>query len=176
MPNANTFEVTPIGEFVKRYLRGSKVSVDPFARNCGWATYTNDLNSETSAQYHMDALDFCKKMRGDGVVADLVIFDPPYSPRQIKEVYESIGLSMNGDTAHKTSRWKDEKDVISDIMPVGSVFLHFGWHSNGMGMYRNFEIEEVLLVSHGSAHNDTICIAERKVAHQVSMLSLWDEH
>lgn len=32
MPNSETFTVAPIGDFVKRYLAGSKVSVDPFAR------------------------------------------------------------------------------------------------------------------------------------------------
>lgn len=170
MPNSNTFEVPSIGAFVKKYLRQSKVSIDPFARNCGWATYTNDLNPDTSAQYHMDALDFLKKMRDDRIVPDLVIFDPPYSPRQIKEVYDSVGLTMNGNTAHKTAGWKDEKDVISSIMPIGSVFLHFGWHTNGMGLSRNFAIEEILLVAHGAAHCDTICMAERKVAHQLALV------
>jgi len=50
MPNANTFEVAPIGEFVKRHSSG--VIVDPFARNNGWATHSNDLNPETAAKYH----------------------------------------------------------------------------------------------------------------------------
>lgn len=50
MPNAETFTVPPIGAFVQRYLAASKVSVDPFARNRSWATYTNDLNPATSAQ------------------------------------------------------------------------------------------------------------------------------
>jgi hypothetical protein len=31
MPSADTFSVPTIGEFVKSYLRKSKVSVDPFA-------------------------------------------------------------------------------------------------------------------------------------------------
>lgn len=49
MPNHDTFSVKPIGEFVRRYLDASKVSVDPFARNKQWATYTNDLDPNTSA-------------------------------------------------------------------------------------------------------------------------------
>ena len=36
MPNSETFTVAPIGDFVKRYLADSKVSVDPFARNKTW--------------------------------------------------------------------------------------------------------------------------------------------
>ena len=58
MPKADTFSCPPIGEFVKSYLRNSTVSIDPFARNCGWATYTNDMNIDTSAQYHCKALEF----------------------------------------------------------------------------------------------------------------------
>lgn len=92
MPNAETFSVPPIGEFVRRYLHTSKVSIDPFARNKRWATYTNDLNPETQAEYHMDVLVFAKKLLAEGKSADLLIFDPPYSPTQIKMSYESIGL------------------------------------------------------------------------------------
>ena len=57
MPNKDTFSVAPIGAFVKKYLAQSRVSVDPFARNKAWATYTNDLNPSTSAQRHLDAED-----------------------------------------------------------------------------------------------------------------------
>ena len=31
MPNKDTFSIAPIGDFVKKYLNGSKVSIDPFA-------------------------------------------------------------------------------------------------------------------------------------------------
>ena len=57
MPSADTFSIKPIGEFVKRYIQ-SGVSVDPFARNGTLATITNDINPNTSAQYHMDAIEF----------------------------------------------------------------------------------------------------------------------
>jgi len=61
MPNKDTFGIKPIGDFVKKHLRESKISVDPFARNKDWATYTNDLSTETSAQYHMDVEDIWRK-------------------------------------------------------------------------------------------------------------------
>lgn len=32
-----------------------------------------------------------------------------------------------------------------------------------MGKERGFEILEILLVCHGGAHNDTICLAERRI-------------
>ena len=88
MPNKNTFDVQPIGLFVKKYLDRSKVSIDPFARDKEWATYTNDINPETKAMYHMDARGFLEEMVLMEVKADLVILDPPYSTRQMKECYE----------------------------------------------------------------------------------------
>ena len=94
MPNSDTFSVKPIGDFVRRYLTASKVSVDPFARNNCWATYTNDLNPGTAAASHSDAEDFLRGLAAQGVKADLVIFDPPYSPRQISECYKSVGLHV----------------------------------------------------------------------------------
>lgn len=80
MPSADTFSVKPIGQMVRRYLKASRVSIDPFARNSGLATYTNDLNPETSAQDHMDAAEWMEALAARGVVADLMLFDPPYSP------------------------------------------------------------------------------------------------
>src|SRR4051812_9365570 len=94
MPSHNTFDCEPIGHFVKRYLLASKVSVDPFSRNKRIATYTNDINPQTAADYHMDAVEFLKILKGDGVKCDLLIIDPPYSPRQISECYSEIGLNI----------------------------------------------------------------------------------
>src|SRR5687768_14775187 len=57
MPSAETFSIPPIAEFIQRWWRSP--SVDPFARNTGLATVTNDLSPDTSARYHMDAAAFC---------------------------------------------------------------------------------------------------------------------
>jgi len=94
MPDADTFSIGPIGDFVRRYLAVSRVSVDPFARDKRWATHTNDLNPATKAEHHLDAEAFCVLLAGQGVKADLVLFDPPYSPRQISECYKSVGLEV----------------------------------------------------------------------------------
>jgi hypothetical protein len=117
--NGDTFDCKPLGEIVRKYLVASKISVDPFARNCRWATYTNDLNPATKAEYHLDSLEFLKLMQSKNVRPDLVIFDPPYSPRQIKELYDGIGMKMGGREALRSASWKAEKDVIDDILLVG---------------------------------------------------------
>lgn len=167
MPAADTFDIPPIGDFVKKYIRQSKVSVDPFARNKRWATYTNDLNPDTEAEYHLYAADFLGMLLERGIQADLIIFDPPYSLHQTKQIYMSFGKGQftMGD-AQNVGHWTEEKDLCYDILAPGGVFLHFGWHTNGLGLNRHGRIEEILLVAHGRSHNDTICMAERKVAHQ----------
>lgn len=171
MPHSDTFSVPPIGEFVKKYLKNSKVSVDPFARNKEWATYTNDLNPETSAQYHLDALEFMEGLAEQGVKADLVIFDPPYSPRQLVECYKQVGRKATmQDTQAKS--WSDWKNAIANITDKNSIVLSFGWNTVGMGKKRGFEIVEILMVCHGGQHNDTICMAETRLTKHAP--DLWE--
>jgi hypothetical protein len=54
------------------------------------------------------------------------------------------------------------KRVINQLVAPGGIVLHFGWNTVGMG--KGWSIEEIMLVCHGSDHNDTICMAERKLA------------
>ncbi len=163
MPNSATFSIKPIEEFVWKYLSNSSRSIDPFARNFTLATITNDLNPDTSAQYHEPADKFLSSFIG-GKPFDLVIFDPPYSLRQVKEVYSGIGIEkLSMAVTQNFGRWTLERDIINEILSPGGHVLTFGWNSNGMGKKRNFKIQEILLVAHGSAHNDTICMAEQKL-------------
>ncbi len=176
MPSRNTFSIKPIRAFVKKYLRHSEISIDPFARDCSWATYKNDLNPETQAQYHMDALEFLVMLRKKGVQADLIIFDPPYSLRQAKECYEGLGFKFQHKDTVRIGHWTKEKQVLNELLAPGGIILWFGWNSIGMGQQkRGYEIAEILLVAHGAAANDTICMAERKLQaglFDTSMLSV----
>ncbi len=162
-PDSETFNITPIRGLVKFYLSRSKISIDPFARNKRWATYTNDLNPETAAQYHMDSSDYLEMLVAEDIQADLVLFDPPYSPRQIKECYDGIGLKMKQEDAWRTNGWKRERKAIAQLVRPDGFVISFGWHSNGIGRYHGFEIEEIMQVCHGWGHNDTICMVEKKV-------------
>lgn len=169
MPSADTFSIRPIRHFVKWYLKEAKVSVDPFARNKRWCTHTNDLNPQTTAEYHMDALDYCVMLQKNGVSADLVIFDPPYSARQISEVYAGVGhKATQVDT--QGSFYTKRKDALDAVLFPGGMCLSFGWNTNGMGLERGYCVEEILIVNHGGWHNDTLCIAERKINKQISMI------
>lgn len=164
-----TFDCPPIRQFVERYLMDAEVSVDPFARDSKLATLTNDLNPNTEAQEHMKAADYLEWLSESIKGCDLVIFDPPYSLRQTKELYEGIGVEFTYEDSHSVGRWIEEKDIISGLLRPGGVVLHFGWNTNGMGKKRGYDIEEILIVAHGSAHHDTLCMAERKLQGD-----LWD--
>ena len=169
MPNPNTFDVPVIGDFVRKYLRESRVSIDPFARDKQWATYTNDLNPNTAAEWHMEALDFLEMLKARRVVADLFIFDPPYSPRQLKECYDGIGRKMqleDGQTARLRKMWRD---AAMPLLAENAVVLSFGWNSVGFGKMLGFEQVEILLVCHGADHNDTICVAERRRTERIQL-------
>jgi hypothetical protein len=163
MPNGDTFSVPPIGAFVKRYLADSRVSVDPFARNKDWATYTNDLNPKTSAQRHMDAEAFLLVLAEEGLRGkiDLAILDPPYSPRQISECYKEAGITVGMKDTQNAALYARVKAALAPLMAPYSRVLSFGWSSAGMGKKYGFEPIEYMLVAHGGAHNDTICVAER---------------
>ena len=164
MPNAATFSVKPIGEFVQRYLADAKISVDPFARNRDWATYTNDINPNTSAQSHQDAEAFLAELAAKNVNANLVLFDPPYSPRQVMEHYQAAGLRVTQEDTQSGRLFKRVRNAIDRIVAPGGLVLSFGWQSSGMGTARGYALIETMLVAHGGGHNDTICIAERKTS------------
>jgi tRNA1(Val) A37 N6-methylase TrmN6 len=164
MPNADTFSVPVIGDLVKQYLQG--VSVDPFARNKRWATHTNDLNPTTAAEHHMDAVEFLTMLADNGVKADVLILDPPYSPRQVTECYADAGLKA---TAMDTSAnfYTRMRGAARRVCKRGTIAMSFGWNSCGMG--EGFEARELLLVAHGGAHNDTICFVEEMKHEQITL-------
>ena len=163
MPSADTFDCPHIEGFVRKYLAQSKVSVDPFARNKPWATHTNDLNPNTMAKSHLDAEAFLIGLASNGVKADLILFDPPYSPRQISECYKEAGLKVTMQDTQNAALYKRVRDAAMPILDVGGIVLSFGWNTCGMGTKRGFEPLEVLIVDHGGAHNSTLCLAERRL-------------
>jgi hypothetical protein len=171
MPSADTLTIKPFRGLVKHYLQNSKVSVDPFARNCRWATYTNDLNPDTAAEYHMDAREFLRMLIDEGVQADVVIFDPPYSPRQISECYQSIGRTVTMKDTQNAVLFAECKKEINELLIDGGYAICFGWNSSGMQSHGNFMFEEILVACHGAGRNDTICTVERKLETPVGLFT-----
>ena len=160
MPNKWTFKVKPIAELLSRYVGDGKDWIDPFAGMNSPAEFTNDLNPEANAKYHLDALDYLKALFG---TYRGCLFDPPYSPRQVKECYNSIGRHMEQDDALLGYKRGQYKALIAPLIKPGGIFISLGWNTVGMGKSLGFEIAEILLVCHGGAHNDTLVTVERKI-------------
>lgn len=168
MPNKNTFSIKPINKLIKRIicetdvrkcLNGRAVIVDPFCNGFAYGTHNNDLDTTLEAEYHMDALDFLKTFSSESV--DCVLFDPPYSPRQVTECYKKLGKTVNMQTT-QSSYWSKLKKEISRIAQKGCTVVTCGWNSGGIGMSYGFTIKEILIVPHGGWHNDTIITIEIK--------------
>lgn len=158
MPNKNTFEVKPIHDLIVDEMTEG-TWIDPFANRNKLATITNDLSQEFDTDYHLDALDFMKLFEDSSV--DGVLYDPPYSPRQVSECYNNVGYNVTWDTT-KASFWGNHKREISRIVKLGGKVITFGWNSGGIGHKYGFEITRILMVPHGGWHNDTICTVEVK--------------
>lgn len=162
MPNSKTFTIKPIAELIERYISGMDdraIIVDPFANNSKYGNITNDLNPECNATHHMDATEFLCLLENKS--ADMVLYDPPYSPRQVSECYKKFGRTVNMQTT-QASYWAKQKEQIGRITKDGGIVITCGWNSGGIGRKYGFEIQEILLVARGGWHNDTIVTVEKK--------------
>lgn len=164
MPSRWTFTIKPIKDLLNRevgsgmFIKG--LWVDPFAGENSPAQETNDLNPKRPTKYHVEAIDFLKRFKDNSV--DGVLFDPPYSPRQVMECYQGIGLEVTAE-ATKQSFYSKAKNEMARIIRRGGKAICFGWNSMGLGKNRGFKMTEILLVPHGGSKNDTICTVEIKI-------------
>jgi len=136
MPNKRTFQIPPIEKLIEKYIPLLEPCLDPFP-----------------FEYKIDAIEFLSLCG----MYKYGLFDPPYSPRQLKECYNGMGKY---DT--KASTWSTWKKMFADKIKPGGTVISFGWNSGGLGKTNGFEIIEILLVAHGGMHNDTICVVEQK--------------
>lgn len=158
MPNKNTFDVFPIKKLLEEEVKEG-LWIDPFANKNKVAQITNDLNPEFDTDYHLDALDFLKTFEDNSV--DGILYDPPYSSRQVSECYKDFGYEVTNETT-RTTFWTKQKAEITRILKPGGKVISFGWNSGGVGKTNGFTITRILLVPHGGWHNDTICTVEVK--------------
>ena len=98
MPNKNTFTIQPVREIIYKniydYKKNNKkcLIIDPFANNSKIADITNDLDEQYNTDYHLDAFDFLDLFKENSV--DIILYDPPYSSRQVSESYKKMGKTF----------------------------------------------------------------------------------
>ena len=157
MPNKWTFTIPPIRKLIYKYGGDFKGWIDPFAGENSPAEITNDLNPEKDTTYHLHAKYFTDQLTG---LFKGVLFDPPYSPRQLKECYDGIDMKMSFEDSNKFPN--NIKKRIAPKIEIGGYSITFGWNSVGFGKNLGFEQVEILMVCHGGHHNDTIVTVEQK--------------
>lgn len=150
MPNHRTFEIEPIKKLI--------TNENPQPRGCVIEPFPFESK--------VDCFEYLAQF--PDAVGDFGLVDPPYSKRQVSEHYKERGIEING--WHTSAGWTAKlKDEVARVMKVGSKTITFGWNSSGLGKNRGFEIVYILLVCHGSDHNDTICTVERKIQSSLSV-------
>ena len=140
MPNKRTFQIKPIKDLLSEEFNNNYLDLFPYP-------------------YLMDAMENLQLIPDESI--DRLAYDPPYSPRQLKECYDDLGMSLHDTTSKVWSDWKKE---IARVMSPGGKVISFGWSTNGIGKTLGFQIIRILLVAHGGNHNDTICTVEVKVS------------
>lgn len=156
MPSRWTFSIPAVKDFLDRNLAGCCVIIDPFSGQSRIGTHRNDL-----ASGGMDAGEYCELLLPEWhCKADAILFDPPYSPRQISECYKKAGIKVTEKETQNASLYSRVRRPLSELLKPGGLALSFGWQSGGFG--KSWPTIEIMLVQHGGAHNDTICVAQRK--------------
>lgn len=122
--------------------------------------YPTPRASDGEKGIRLEAYDFCMRAQHQWGFEG-VIFDPPYSFRQVSEHYKIIGKKA---TQKDTSMafYEKVKSAICEKIKSGGYAISCGWNSNGFGKTRGFEIVEILIVAHGGSKNDTIVVVEKK--------------
>lgn len=154
MPSKWTFTMPPVKELLDKYNVGIGW-IDPFSGENSTAEYTNDIEGR-NAVFTMDGLEFLKMLPDNQFAGCL--FDPPYSTIQCLRKY----TPKHGGTAGMTEYWAKCKDEIMRLVRPGGTCISFGWDSIGMGIKRNFDIVEIMLICHGACHKDTIITIDKK--------------
>jgi hypothetical protein len=139
--------------------------LDLFARNQRVANVTNDLNPEFNTTYNMEA-NSCATLileKYGPESFDIIIFDPPYNNRAIKDHYDYIGVKLELWQTKKP--WDDAKEACAKLLKPGGIFIHLGYHVKGLKTRRGFEIVEGLILSnYGMPYqNDILLTVEKKL-------------
>lgn len=175
---AHPFDNPHVQRLIKKYMNKLNFRIkdlkrpidvcDPFCnkqhkRKQGTNLISNDLNPIYPTTYNLEANDFGEKMEAMNKQFDLILFDPPYSLRQLKEQYESIGSKLP--LWQTQNKWKRARNALSKCVRPGGYVISFGWETSGFGRKRGFELVEVMVLNQaGHADRyDLLITVERKI-------------
>lgn len=155
---SDPFFIQPIRDLVLLELN-SGFWIAPYATGRYLGVLTNSLQETFDIDEHKVPLAFLKSFPSSSV--DGVLYAPPRSFKALREYYS--GLSLEDAPSLNNSYWGNEKKEIARILKLGGKVITCSGNSGGIGEKNGFEKRKVLLVSHGSWIDDTICVVEEKV-------------
>jgi len=162
MPSKHTFTIKPIRELIRKYVVEPDEWADPFCGEHSPATiWTNDLNP-ANGRFTMDAVEFINTIVPWGLQG--ILFDPPYSPRQMAECYHAYGMEVTWETT-QARWWSMLKDRMMQLAP--GLVISCGWDGMGMGVSRGYEMIDGVVVRHGGVHTVTVVTVEKRVESEV---------
>lgn len=124
------------------------IIVDPFARNCPLGDeWTNDINPTTSANHHLDALEFLQLVPSG--LADFVIFDPPFSVHQADRKYGE-GANIYAEPGRIGAMMKE----IGRILKPGGTLIKFGY--NTTQHFKWLELQSIYILNFAGNRNDVL--------------------
>mgnify|MGYP003661421511 CR=1 FL=1 len=145
-PEIETHKIKEFQQLLVKYGQGT--GIDPFARNCQHAYFTNDINPDTLAKDHMDAYDYLNHF-DKSMKFDFIIFDPPFSDRMAKDKYGTSNLYSA--ESSKASRCQN---LGARLLRTGGFFIKAGYNSNPPAYF--LELRELCLLACGGNRNDII--------------------
>ena len=116
MPNSRTFKIKSIRNLILKYIEKDITILDPFANEMSIKKsiinskyISNDIDTDYKCDYNLDAYDFFKLFENKSI--DMVLFDPPYSGRQVLECYKKLQKTItmhdtNSGFISKFKKWK----------------------------------------------------------------------
>lgn len=128
---------------------------DPFARDCPWGDFTNDINEKFNTTFNMEALAFlkmCKKKIPEGF--RIVLMDPPFSDNQSeKYAKECVGDVPNfyaADSSHASKVFK----AASDLLMPGGILVKLGYNTTKPA--HHLELVHLYVCNLGGMRHDTL--------------------
>lgn len=168
-PFSNPYIRKTLDKYINHVMymtNGEAIMIDPFAREAFTNDYpnfiTNDLNPEFNCNYNLEFLDFAQLVEFPSGI-DMIVFDPPYNLRMLKDHYDGIGKDLK--RWQTWNMWGEGKDVLARRMNLGSYAISFGFTSAGFGTYRGFEKIEIHILEQVAREDrySLFMVVEKKV-------------
>lgn len=152
-PKRYTFQQPKLKEWTEKWCKGKVLNLFAGITKLDVDEIRVDIDKNVDADFYMEAFEFVKFAKEQGMKFDTIVLDPPYNLRKSREKYGGRYIGS----------FTKIKNELGDILNKKGFVLHYGYDTVGMSKSRGFEKIAICLVCHNGDHNDTLCLVERKI-------------